>query len=225
LGIASPLHVKERNAGFVALQSLSRAGDSAADVGTKIFLFGFLAILVALAAAIMTANRFIKPLDQVELGVADIINGNIDHTFKPVGPDVEGLSNSLNVMLARLLGREEPNEDAVEEEENEVPRWQSDQMVVEEIPVSAVTGQSSSDPTVVALATENEGSYYPRLFNEYLAALKAAGKPTKGLSVQMFTAKLRLTEGGLKQKWKCKQVRFRVSQSSGDVTLRPVPVF
>lgn len=225
LAIASALHPKERTAGFVVLQSLWRAEGMASDVGNKVFLFGILALLVALTAAVMTAGRFIKPLDKIELGVAEIINGNIDYTFKPVGPDFEGLSNSLNVMLARLLGREEPNEDAVDEEENESQRWQSDQMVVEELPAGAVTGQSSVDPAVVALGNENEGSYYPRLFNEYLAALKAAGKPTKGLSVQMFTAKLRLTEGGLKQKWKCKQVRFRVSQDDGEVTLRPVPVF
>jgi hypothetical protein len=225
LAIAAPLHAKEKTAGFVVLQSLSRAEAAAGEVGTKVLFFGILAILVALAAAVMTANRFIKPLDKIELGVAEIINGNIDYTFKPVGPDFEGLSNSLNVMLARLLGREEPNEDAVDEEENETQRWQSDQMVVEELPASAVTGQPSSDPSVVALGAENEAAYYPRLFNEYMAALKAAGKPTKGLSVQMFTAKLRLVEGGLKQKWKCKLVRFQVSQSGDDVTVRPVPVF
>jgi hypothetical protein len=225
LAIAAPLHAKDKTAGFVVLQSISRSEGTGAEAGSRIFVFGILAILVALGAAVMTSNRFIKPLDKIELGVAEIINGNIDYTFKPVGPDFEGLSNSLNVMLARLLGREEPNEDAVEEEENESQRWQSDQMVVEELPASAVTGQPSGDPAVTALAAENEGAYYPRIFTEYLAALKTLGKPTKGLSVQMFMAKLRLTEGGLKQKWKCKQVRFRVSQHDGEVTLRPVPVF
>ena len=80
----------------------------------------------------MTALRFIKPLDKIELGVAEIINGNIDYQFRPVGPDFEGLSNGLNVMLARLLGREEPNEDEPEEEQDETARWRSDQMLVEE---------------------------------------------------------------------------------------------
>ena len=225
LGIAAPLHAKDKMSGFVVLQSLARADAVAGEAGSKLFVFGLLAILVALGATVMTATRFIKPLDKIELGVAEIINGNIDYTFKPVGPDFEGLSNSLNVMLARLLGREEPNEDAVDEEENEAQRWASDHMVVEELPASAVTGAPSNDPAVMTLAAENEGAYIPRLFNEYTAALKAAGKPTKGLSVQMFTAKLRLMEGGLKQKWKCKQVRFRVQQSGGEVTLRPVPVF
>jgi len=55
--------------------------------------------------------------------------------------------------------------------------------------------------------------------------LKSAGKPTKGLSVQLFTAKLRLVEGGLRQKWKCKQVRFRLEARGGDVVLVPVPLF
>ncbi len=35
-------------------------------------------------------------------------------------------------MLARLLGREEPNEDEPEEEQDETSRWRSDQMLVEE---------------------------------------------------------------------------------------------
>lgn len=225
LGIAAPLHTKDKTAGFVVLQSVVRAESAAGDTSGKIFVFGLLAIFVAWGAVVLTATRFIKPLDKIELGVAEIINGNIDYTFKPVGPDFEGLSNSLNVMLARLLGREEPNEDAVEEEENEAQRWQSGDMVVDELPAGSVTGQPSTDPAVVALASENEGAYFPRLFAEYLAALKSTGKPSKGLSVQLFTAKLRLIEGGLKQKWKCKQVRFRVSQAGGDVTLIPVPLF
>jgi hypothetical protein len=225
LAIAAPLYTADKTAGFVVLRSTSRASALAGDAGWKIVLFGVLAILVALGVAVMTAIRFIKPLDQIELGVADIINGNIDYTFKPVGPDFEGLSNGLNVMLARLLGREEPNEDAVEEEEAEGTRWESDQMVVEELPANAVTGQPSSDPAVMSLASENDASYYPRLYGEYVAALKAASRPTKGLSVQLFTAKLRLTEGGLRQKWKCKQVRFTISKQGNEVTLKPVPVF
>ena len=101
-------------------------------VGTKLIGFGLLAILVLLGAVVLTSARFIKPLDQIELGVAEIINGNIDYQFRPVGPDFEGLSNGLNVMLARLLGREEPNEDEPEEEQDETARWRSDQMQVEE---------------------------------------------------------------------------------------------
>ena len=129
---------------MVLLNSISSEMDRVSGVGVKIIGFGVLAILVALGAAVMTALRFIKPLDQIELGVAEIINGNIDYTFKPVGPDFEGLSNSLNVMMARLLGRDEPNEDQVEEEADEASRWQSEQMLVEE--VAAPTGGRATIP-------------------------------------------------------------------------------
>lgn len=223
--IAAPLYPRDKTAGFVVMQSLSWAGVAPAEAGGKILFFGLLTIVVALGATVMTANRFIKPLDKIELGVAEIINGNIDYTFRPVGPDFEGLSNGLNVMLARLLGRDEPNEDAVDDDDSEASRWQSNHMVIDELPSSAVSGKTTSDPAILALAAESEAAYYPRLFAEYVAALRAAGKPTKGLSVQMFTAKLRLVEGGLRQKWKSKQVRFRLETRGGEIFLVPVPVF
>jgi hypothetical protein len=220
--IAAPLqgNAFSKASGVVILKSVSDMLEAVNDVGMKILLFGVLAILVALGASVMTAIRFIKPLDKIELGVGEIINGNIDYMFKPVGQDFEGLSNALNVMLARLLGREEPNEEEGEDEADEANKWRSEQMLVEE--ASASVG---SEPEAAALGQEAEPIYYARIFNEYSAALKTQGKPTKGITVQAFTAKLRLIEGGLKQKWKCRMVRFRVNAHGDQVTLKPVPIF
>jgi hypothetical protein len=220
--VAAPLfgNAFDKTSGVVVLSSISDEMDRVSGIGFTVLGFGLLAILVALGATVMTAVRFIKPLDKIELGVAEIINGNIDYLFKPVGPDFEGLSNGLNVMMARLLGRDEPNEDEVEEEADEAQRWRSEQMVVEEIS----SGEPSTDPASQALAQENEAMYFARVFGEYVAALKSQGKPTVKITVQAFTTKLRLIEGGLKQKWKCRQVRFRVVTQGDQVTLRPVPL-
>jgi hypothetical protein len=216
---AAPLagNFADRSSGVFLLASLSEANASAREPGKTVLLLGLLAILVALGAAVMTAKRFIGPLDQIELGVAEMINGNIDHTFTPVGPDFEGLSNSLNVLLARLLGRDEPNEDAVEEEETEVEKWKAEQMVID-------AGDGSPSPAAAALAAESDASYYPRLFNEYVNALRAAGKPADGVSVQAFMAKLRLVEGGLKEKWTCRMVRFQLVSQGGEPVFRAVRV-
>ncbi len=224
--VAAPLfgNAFDKTSGVVLLNSNAAEMERVSGVGIKIIGFGILAILVALAAAVMTALRFIKPLDQIELGVAEIINGNIDYTFKPVGPDFEGLSNGLNVMMARLLGRDEPSEDDVEEEADEAQRWRSEQMLVEDVP-GTPTAEQSSDPTVQALAQENEAMYFARVYGEYVAALKSQSKPTAGITVQAFTTKLRLVEGGLKQKWKCRSVRFRVVVQGDLVTLKPVPIY
>jgi hypothetical protein len=220
--VAAPLHgnAVDKTSGVVTLESITDALEPVQAAGVKVVGLGILAILVALGATILTAQRFIRPLDKIELGVAEIINGNIDYQFKPVGPDFEGLSNSLNVMLARLLGREEPNEDEPEEEQDESSRWRSDQMLVEEGSAPAAT----ASPEAVQLAQESEPVYYARIFNEYVAALKSQGKPTKGITIQAFTAKLRLIEGGLKQKWKCRLVRFKVNAQGDQVTLKPIPV-
>jgi len=220
--VAAPLHGNafDKTSGVVTLASISDGLDPVSAVGTKLIGFGLLAILVLLGAVVMTSSRFIKPLDQIELGVAEIINGNIDYQFRPVGPDFEGLSNGLNVMLARLLGREEPNEDEPEEEQDESSRWRSDQMQVED----SAGPSAAPAPDANALGQESEPIYYARIFNEYVAALRSQGKPTKGITVQAFTAKLRLIEGGLKQKWKCRMVRFKVNAHAEHVTLKPIAI-
>jgi HAMP domain-containing protein len=214
-----PGNFADKTSGFVVLAALSEDMANVHAAGMKVMWLGLAAILIAIAAATLTARRFIRPLDKIELGVAEVINGNIDYTFKPVGEDFEGLSNSLNVMLARLLGREEPNEEAVEEEEDGGKRvWKAEMMVID-----AGDGSAPAS-TVAALAQEGEASYYPRLYAEYVAALEKLGQPTEGISVLAFMAKLSLAEAGLREKWECKVVRFLLASQDERVTLRPVKI-
>jgi hypothetical protein len=214
----SPGNSDDKSSGFVVLASLAEGMSSVQAAGMKVLWLGLLAIVVALAASVLTARRFIAPLDKIEVGVADVINGNIDHTFEPVGQDFEGLSNGLNVMLARLLGREEPNEEAVEEEEEEggKQKWKAEAMVIEE------TDGRAPGATVAALGAEPEAAYYPRLYGEYLASLQRLGQPTEGMSVLAFMAKLSVTEAGLRQKWECKSVRFLLAVTGTQISFRPV---
>jgi hypothetical protein len=217
--IAAPLsgNFADKTSGVVIASSITDAVDRVKAAGQNVLILGLIGILVSLGAGVLTAKRFIGPLDKIELGVAEMINGNIDYTFKPVGPDFEGLSNALNVMLARLLGREEPNEDAVEDEEEGAKKWRAEQMVIEE-------GDGAAGPGAAALAQEGEAAYYPRLFNEYTSALRSMGKPSEGLSVPAFMAKLRLAEAGLKQKWSCRLVRFQLTARGSDIVFRPVKI-
>jgi hypothetical protein len=220
--VAAPMpgNFADATSGFAILASVSDGMSRVQSQGIRVLVLGLLAIIVALVVAAMTAHRFIAPLDKIELGVAEIINTNIDYTFKPVGPDFEGLSNSLNVMLARLLGREEPNEEAVEEEEEDAAekRWKAESMSIDN------TGGTAPPATVGALAEESEAAYYPRLFNEYSNALRALGQPSGGLSVQAFMAKLSLAEAGLREKWECKSVRFQIVTDRGEISFRPVKI-
>jgi hypothetical protein len=214
-----PGNFADKSSGFVVLASASDAMVNVQAAGMKVLWLGLFAIVITIVASMLTARRFMEPLDQIELGVAEVINGNIDYTFKPVGQDFEGLSNSLNVMLARLLGREEPNEEAVEEEEDGGKKtWKAEAMVIED------TDGSAPPATVEALAEEGEAAYYPRLYAEYMASLNRLGQPTEGISVLAFMAKLSLTEAGLREKWECKVVRFLLAAKGDQITFRPVKI-
>jgi hypothetical protein len=215
----APGNFADKSSGFVVLASLSEGMVGVHAAGMKVVWLGLLAIVIALVASVLTARRFIAPLDKIELGVAEVINGNIDYTFKPVGQDFEGLSNSLNVMLARLLGREEPSEEVVEEEEDGGKRpWKAEAMVIEE-----TDGRAPAE-TVSALGAEHEAAYYPRLYGEYAASLQKLGQPTEGMSVLAFMAKLSLTEAGLREKWECKVVRFLLAVKGNQISFRPVKI-
>lgn len=221
----TPGNFADKTSGFVVLASRVENPDKLHGTdklqmsGLKVIYLGVVAMLVVLFAVAMTARRFVKPLDQIEVGVGEVINGNIDYSFKPVGPDFEGLSNSLNVMLARLLGRAEPDDDAVEEEEDAAgKRWKADAMVIEE------TDGSAPAPVIAALAQESEAAYFPRLYTEYLSALRTVGQPSDGVSVQAFMAKLSLAEAGLRERWECKTVRFQVVAAASGVSLRPIKI-
>ncbi len=211
-----PGNSSEKSAGVVVLASLATAGGLASGVGAKIWMLGVIAILIVLVVSVLVAKRFITPIDKMELGVADIINGNIDYMFEPVGYDLDGLSNGLNVMLARLLGREEPNEEEADEED--ANKWKAEKMVID-------TGDGTpAGANPAALAQESEAAYYPRLFNEYLNAMRASGARADGVAVQMFTAKLRLVEGGLRRKWNCRMVRFQLVNQGGQPVFQAVKI-
>jgi type II secretory pathway pseudopilin PulG len=188
-----------------------------------VIVLGIGALAIAMLGIYLTHRRLVAQIDQVELGVTDIINGNVDRTFRPVGEELEGLSNGLNVMLARLLGRPEPGEEDFDEEGNPIipGRVEFDEGE------GAGEGRGAApatDPDLAALAQESEPDYYKRVYTEYLAAKRATGHPDE-VSFENFIAKLKVNEGKLRAQYQCRAVRFRVVTKDGKVSLKPVPIF
>jgi hypothetical protein len=107
-------------AGAVVLASLDDARAPLDRIGLGFLLVGLGAIVVAVLAVFLTARTILGPLDEIEVGINDIISGNTERTFRPVGSDLDGLANALNVMLARLLGRPEPGDEEYDDDGNVV---------------------------------------------------------------------------------------------------------
>jgi len=214
-----PESYQAANFGAVVMMSVSEAEDSVADVKMTILLLGASAFVIAMLGMSLVSKRILHQADEIEDGINDIINGNLERTIRPVGADLDGLANALNVMLARLLGRPEPGEEVYDDQGNLVTG--SAQVTFDNEELAAL---KAADPATVALAKEPEPEYYTRIFNEYLEARKQVGLPITDIHYENFVTKLRLNEGNLKDKYQCSAVRFRVTVQEGKVTLKPVPI-
>ncbi|HVV86987.1 MAG TPA: MXAN_5187 C-terminal domain-containing protein [Kofleriaceae bacterium] len=202
-------------ASMVVLVPESRSIPEHGKAGKLILLLGGLSLVLALAGMHFGSKRILDQVDQLEVGVNEIINGNTERTFRPVGSELDGLANGLNVMLARLLGRPEPSDDDFDEDDSGTPA-----------PVEigeASRAHSAADAELAALAAEPEADYYRRVHGEYRAAREAAGNPDP-VSLESFTAKLRVNESKLKAQHHCRMVRFKVVTADGKVTLKPLPI-
>jgi len=188
----------------------------AGTIKTFIILLGLGALAISLLGLYLTHRRLVVQVDQIELGVTDIINGNVDRTFRPVGAELDGLANGLNVMLARLLGRPEPGEEEFDEDGNPI--------IPGRVEFEEGEDRPAVDPDLASLAKESEPDYYKRVFTEYVAARKAVGSPDD-VSFENFIAKLKVNEGKLRAQYNCRAVRFRVVTKDNKVSLKPVPIF
>jgi hypothetical protein len=214
-GAARPPGYPPPSAGTLVAMSVDGAMASLGPIKLAILLVGLGAIVVVFLAMFLTARRILGPLDAMELGVADMLNGNLDRSFDPSGSDLDGLANGLNVLMARLLGRPEPGEEEYDDDGNLIQPSASMRFSRDSLP--------PEDALALALAAEPEDDYYTRLYAEYTAAIKKAGGSITGLTEESFINKLRLNEATLCEKYEASSVRFVVEIEDGKVILLPVP--
>jgi hypothetical protein len=218
-----PGNLTRSAAGYVVLASLQAARAPLSGLQSWVLLLGVVGLFAAVAAAALTGLRFVNPLDKIETGVAEVINGNHEYAFESPSQDFEGLANALNVMIARLTGRPDPSDDETGGDGNGNGgggRWQGELSVDEQ---ASTTGPQIS-PENAALAAEPENDYLQRVYNEYLAARRSTNEGVEGLAFDSFSAKLRQNEAALKKKYNCRMVRFKVVVKGDQTTLKPVPI-
>jgi hypothetical protein len=203
-------------AGFVVVSSLSSARTPLSGATTWVLLLGLVALGAAVGAAVFTSMAFLVPLDSIERGVAEVINGNHNFTFEAPSPSMEGLANGLNTMMARLTGRPDPTDD---EDGSTGGRWGGGEGEGAEPQAGA-----RLSPENQRLAAESQDDYLKRLFKEYCEARTATGEGTDGLAFDAFVDKLDKNAAQLTEKFKCRTVRFKVAVKNGVTTLKPVPL-
>lgn len=204
-------------AGAMVLISLTDASKSVGSAGMAILMVGFLGIVLVLLGMHLAARRILHPLEEIENGVNDIINGNLDRTFESVGTDLDGFANALNVMLARILGRPEPGEEEFDEDGNVIQTHAHLPHMNQTGPIDVKQAEAE------ALAAEPLETYLHRVHSEFIAAKQALDDHAE-VDYQDFVKKLMANEASLKQKYGAREVRFKVVTDEGKVTLKPVPI-
>ncbi|HEX2571052.1 MAG TPA: MXAN_5187 C-terminal domain-containing protein [Polyangia bacterium] len=226
VGAAAPLpgNATPSKSGFVVLSSLAAANELVSPVRTGLLGIGLVGVLASLLAASLTARRFLGPLEAIEAGANEVSGGNKDYLFVAPSPDLEGLVNALNLMLARLLGRPDPGDELPPFEttgKTALPRWRGIDLSIEE---GSTAGKPAISPELQALSEEPAEEYYARIWKEYLAAREQTGEGTQGLAQASFVSKVKENEITYAKNYKVRAVRFKVKIKNNRATIQPVPL-
>ena len=244
IGLVGPLpgNPSAPSAGFIVFASLDDALRAARGALPIIWIAGLVAMFLAIGLFIAFYRQFHALFEDIDSGVMEIINGNLDYWFQSDTIELPGtMCQNLNIMVCNLSGRPLPEEDDAVGGEH----WTEERMFIDEIdsshfmakPIdsSQVSDQnyfvpSTADsstglsPEILQLVREDEDTYRRRVFREYAEARRETGEPVQGITFEKFTTQLSSRAAALEEKYGCTSVRFIVLVRDNRVTLKPVPI-
>jgi hypothetical protein len=189
-------------------------------VGDSILWLVILALvggIVGLSLLQIIVRQFMKPLEEIDAGIHQIISGNKEYYFPFTCREtiVRVLGEQLNLMMAVLLNKPLP------EEEEEA------QFLSENLKYQAVTEHHAAAAAQVVATpgdvfTQSADAYYKKLYQDFVAARAAIGQDTSKISYVKFVEKTAQNEAQLRLRHGKSQVRFVVQAKDNDVLLFPV---
>jgi hypothetical protein len=101
-----------KDAGFVVLVDAGQMRTNARAVLMAIPLVAGLAFLLAFASVLAAFQMFVKPFEEMDRGLLEIINGDLDYWFDAGKKELSGtMSQNLNIMVCNLSGRPLPEDE------------------------------------------------------------------------------------------------------------------
>jgi hypothetical protein len=100
--------------GFVIMSNLDKAKQPVYAVSTNIWYTAAGIALLGLLLLLMFYQQFIKPIEEIEESIGDVLSGNKDASFvlSSEGSIFNSLAQGLNLMSAYLQGKPMPDEEA-----------------------------------------------------------------------------------------------------------------
>lgn len=192
-----------------------------AKVSNFILALMGLGILIVCVYGFVMGSGFLKPLEIIEEGVLQIINGRTDLRIDVESPEFGGLAYRINQLVNVFTGTEETDEEG----RSSAPAgWAGPAEGGGGAAAGASGGdEDDEDPELAAkLAAEPEDAYHARVYREYVAAKQAAGEDVSNIPEDRFLARLQKNAASLVTKHGCRMVRFEVQTKGDQVILKPV---
>jgi len=170
-------------------------------------LTGGLLLIVTLLVVLLLIHNFLKPLEELDVGIQEVLNGNKEYIFTPRSGHAlhAELAASLNQMIAFLQGKAAPGEED----------W--DELLVDLEPERP----SYYGLQAVQIIDDNsEGQRLKDLYQEYMTKRQANGQDVD-MDFDRFVRRIKRNEEKLKNQHGCSAVEFSVAVSDGKVVLKP----
>lgn len=180
-----------------------------------------LGLVLVLAGAWALDAYISRPISEIEDGLLAIMNGRTDRRFEIEHAELGGLVFRLNSLLNQLLGVQEDETDE-QGRPSRAPAAASfqDALSVDER-MAALSADDHAD--AAALRDEAESAYYPRLYQEYIAAKTTLGDPVDHITEEAFAARIKVSEAETAAKHG-KPVRYKIEVRGKEVVLIAVPL-
>ncbi len=201
---------------------VAAAPASLADIGGLLVwpILGVMALGFVLVAigGVLLGNYISKPVEEIEEGLLQILNGRTDLRFEIEHAVMGGLVFRINTLLNQLMGVAEDNTDE-DGRPSVAPSANSFQGAFDVDEKSPNASAEGVDPrAAAALAAEPADTYYHRIFSEYIHAKKTIGDPVDHISEASFVERIRQREAEMSQKV-ARPVRYQVQLRGKEVVL------
>ncbi len=176
-----------------------------------------LGIVLVSIAGVLLGNYISKPVEELEEGLLQILNGRTDLRFELEHAVLGGLVFRINTLLNQLMGVQEDDTDD-DGRPSLAPSAKAFGGALEVDEKSSAGTEQVDASVAAALAAEPADAYYRRIFQEYIQAKRSIGDPTDHITEQSFVERIQQREQEMASRTG-RSVRYQVQLRGKEVVL------
>ena len=187
--------------------------------GITASILGMVALGIVLVSigGVLLGNYISKPVEELEEGLLQILNGRTDLRFELEHAVLGGLVFRINTLLNQLMGVAEDDTDD-DGRPSLAPSAKAFGGALEVDEKSSGSTEQVDAAVAARLAAEPSASYYRRIFNEYITAKHAIGDPTDHITEASFVERIQQREEDMASRTG-RPVRYQVQLRGKEVVL------